>query len=438
MEAETYLDILLEYIKKQLDNVPVVKIALLSIVSICQENSNASVYFQDIGGLKLVRNLARSDAPNMLKEFALHALGALANSNVLCQQSLCTPELFDELMTFIVDEKTSVNSQTVSISVLLNLVSKNSAGQMLLRETGCIPVLQKLFRETLTKSEIDFFNASLKEKYFLWNAVCNTLAAAVNNPQNKENQTICSSILPHVQTLLEARIQAEIIHPLCLLIGLTVAGNTPVKEFFISMGGLDVLADIFTNLAEDSRQNMPSAKMAVSVTCVMGLCIAQNQQNLILLLKNNGLKLIIDSFSASHNEIVGIIVSVVLQNCTIWAEQFLDKLLAYVSNEVSEMENQGRALGHLKKTKETLTKEQFKREEDEEQGPKTESVVGDSLQKDSDQEKALPKQCSELGAQIYHPSANDELESQLESPGGVVTAPEDERRAQQPPKEEQH
>ncbi|XP_038595737.1 telomere repeats-binding bouquet formation protein 1-like isoform X3 [Tachyglossus aculeatus] len=409
MEAETYLDILLEYIKKQLDNVPVVKIALLSIVSICQENSNASVYFQDIGGLKLVRNLARSDAPNMLKEFALHALGALANSNVLCQQSLCTPELFDELMTFIVDEKTSVNSQTVSISVLLNLVSKNSAGQMLLRETGCIPVLQKLFRETLTKSEIDFFNASLKEKYFLWNAVCNTLAAAVNNPQNKENQTICSSILPHVQTLLEARIQAEIIHPLCLLIGLTVAGNTPVKEFFISMGGLDVLADIFTNLAEDSRQNMPSAKMAVSVTCVMGLCIAQNppgsiilakhqvvpkllnflflanlnsdektsvlvtlrrciescEQNLILLLKNNGLKLIIDSFSASHNEIVGIIVSVVLQNCTIWAEQFLDKLLAYVSNEVSEMENQGRALGHLKKTKETLTKEQFKREEDE-------------------------------------------------------------------------
>ncbi|XP_028913219.1 telomere repeats-binding bouquet formation protein 1-like [Ornithorhynchus anatinus] len=206
--ADINVGLLLECIKQQLDDIPVVKDALLLIVSICQEHSNASVYFQDIGGLKVVHKLVRSDVPSSLKEVALYTLGSLADSNVLCQQSLCTPELFDEMMTFIADENSGMNLQMQSVSVVLSLVSKNRTGQMLLREVGCIPILQKLFRETLTKSEIESSSGSFKEKRSLWYAVCKTLGAAVSNPRNVENQEICSSVLLHVQTLLEVPMNA--------------------------------------------------------------------------------------------------------------------------------------------------------------------------------------------------------------------------------------
>ncbi|XP_028913165.1 telomere repeats-binding bouquet formation protein 1-like [Ornithorhynchus anatinus] len=360
--AEADVEALMECVKQQPDNIPAVKSALLSIVSVCQENSNAGVYFHDIGGLKLVRDLARSEAPSKLKEVTLYTLGTLAISNVVCQQSLCTPELFEEMLMLIIDEQSSMDLQTVSVSVLLGLVSKNSSGQMLLRETGCIAVLQKLFRETFTNSEIDSSNESFKEKYPLWHALCNTLIAAVNNPKNEENQRICCSVLPHVHTLLEAHKTPELVGPICLLIGLIVDGNSPVQEFLISIGGLDVLTKVFTELVEDSRQNLSSAKMAVEVTSAMGNCIAQNSpgstvlakhqvvpkllnllflenldsqdrtsvlvtlghciqtcdQNLDLLLQNDGLKRIKDAFSESHNEIVSAIVSFVRISRDIW------------------------------------------------------------------------------------------------------------------------
>ncbi|XP_038596327.1 telomere repeats-binding bouquet formation protein 1-like [Tachyglossus aculeatus] len=362
--AETDVDALLKCIKQQLNNSLPVKNALLSIVSMCQENSNASVYFHDIGVLKMVRDLARLEVPSKFKEVTLYTLGTLANSNVVCQQSLCTPELFNEMLTLIVDKQSSMDLQTVSITVLLGLVTKNSTGQMLLRETGCIAVMQKLFRENFTKSEIDSSNESFKEKYPLWYAVCNTLSAAVNNPKNEENQKICCSILPHVQTLFEARMKPEIIHPICLFIGHLVHGNPSVQEFFISIDGLDVLTKVLTKLVGDSRRHLSSAKMAIAVTSAMGNCIAQNppgstvlakhhvvpkllnllflenldsqekasvlvtlghcvqtcDQNLYLLFQNYGIQRIQDSFSESHSEIVSTITSCVQIRRNMWEQ----------------------------------------------------------------------------------------------------------------------
>ncbi|XP_038596155.1 telomere repeats-binding bouquet formation protein 1-like isoform X2 [Tachyglossus aculeatus] len=352
----------------------------------------------------MVHDIARSEAPSMLKEVALYTMELLAKSNVLCEQSLRTHKLFDEMMLFIVDEKSSMRLQTRSVSLLLALVSKNSVGQMLLRETGCLSILQKFFRETLTKSEIDSSNESFEEKYLLWYRVCKTLGAAVNNPQNEENQKICCSTLSHVQTLLEGCVKPEIIHPLCLFIGLSVAGNPPVQKFFTYLGGLDVLADIFTKLVGDSHQNISNTKMAVTVTIAMEACIANNppgsivlgkhhivpklltllflenldseektlvlitlgcciescEESLCLLLQNNGLELIVDSLSESHSEIVSIVVSIVQHKCKIFADKLLIQLLAHVLQEISAMENEGQALGCLKKTKITPFKREYK------------------------------------------------------------------------------
>ncbi|XP_028913210.1 telomere repeats-binding bouquet formation protein 1-like [Ornithorhynchus anatinus] len=456
--ADINVGLLLDCIKQQLNNIPAVTNALLLITSICQEHSNTCVYFQDIGGLKLVHKLARSDVPSSLKEVALYMLGSLANSHVLCQQSLCTTELFDEMLTFMVDENSSTNLQSVSVSVLLSLVSKNGDGQRLLRETDCLSVLQKLFRETLTKSEIDSSNESFMEKYPLWNALCSTLGAAVNNPQNEENQKICCSILPHVQTLLEVSKKPEIVCPLCLLIGLTVAENPSVQKFFMSIGGLDILADVFIKLAGDACQNISSAKVAVTVTITMGVCIADNPPGSRILAKHQVVPklltlLLLDSLDPGEKNSVLFTLGHTIVSC---AEELFVQHLANASQEIPETEERGKALGSLKRNKNILPKKKCVREEDEEQGPKTDGVVEDALLKDSDQEEALPNQCSESGAQICHMPAKDELKSQLESPGEDAAsvfcgkheptgservfdhpAPEDETRVQQPPKEEQ-
>uniref|UniRef100_K7EC64 Telomere repeat binding bouquet formation protein 1 n=1 Tax=Ornithorhynchus anatinus TaxID=9258 RepID=K7EC64_ORNAN len=456
--ADINVGLLLDCIKQQLNNIPAVTNALLLITSICQEHSNTCVYFQDIGGLKLVHKLARSDVPSSLKEVALYMLGSLANSHVLCQQSLCTTELFDEMLTFMVDENSSTNLQSVSVSVLLSLVSKNGDGQRLLRETDCLSVLQKLFRETLTKSEIDSSNESFMEKYPLWNALCSTLGAAVNNPQNEENQKICCSILPHVQTLLEVSKKPEIVCPLCLLIGLTVAENPSVQKFFMSIGGLDILADVFIKLAGDACQNISSAKVAVTVTITMGVCIADNPPGSRILAKHHVVPklltlLLLEGLDSGEKNGVLLTLGHAIVSCV---KDLAVQLLANASQDILGLCERGEIFGHMKTIQNSLPKKTIKREEDEEQGPKTDDDTGDSVLKDSDQEDALPKRCSESSAQIYHPSANDELQSQLESLGGDPTsafsskhepvgservfdhpASEDENRVQQPPKEEQ-
>ncbi|XP_038596074.1 telomere repeats-binding bouquet formation protein 1-like isoform X2 [Tachyglossus aculeatus] len=403
--AEKDVDLLLEYIKRQLnsDNIDALRSVLFSIVSICEEN-------------------------------------------ILGNQNLCTPELFDNMAAIIAEEQSSLGLQIASVSLLQGLISNNSAGQTLLRERGCIPVLEKLFREALTKSGIDSLNEN-RQKRFLWYTVCDTLAAAVSSPK-----------------------------------------NALVQEFFISIDGLDVLSDVLTKLVADSRETISSAKMAVLVASVMsisinhnprggrilakhqvvpklltllyvesldddetasvlatiGRCIQTCDENLCLLFQNNGLQLIQDSFSASHNEMVNIIVAFVQLRRMLWVKELELRMPIYVLKRISKTIKQRTALGYLKKTEEPF------KGQDKEQGPEPDGVAG------SDQEKALPKQCSELSAQICHPLANDEFKSQLESPGGdpasTLSGEQEpiesesvfdhaalavENGAQQPPKEDQ-
>uniref|UniRef100_A0A6I8P4L6 Telomere repeat binding bouquet formation protein 1 n=1 Tax=Ornithorhynchus anatinus TaxID=9258 RepID=A0A6I8P4L6_ORNAN len=455
--AKIDMDILLKCIKEQVNNPPAVKSALLSIISICQQNSSACTYFEDIGGLKLVRDLATSCVHSMLKEVALHTLLSLANSSVPCQQSLCTPELFDKIIRFVGDKNYSMNLQIVSVYVLLALVSKNKTGQVLLRETGCIFILQKLFRSTIAKSEIDFSSESFKKKHHLWHVICHTLGAAVNNPQNALTQ-----------------------------------------EFFISIGGLDVLSDVLIKLTRESHQSISSAKLAVNVTNAINVCIADNspgsvvlarhhvvpklltlllleslnsgektsvmltlayctaacEENLHHLLQNNGLNFLIDSISDPCYEALGNIVFIVLYNCKIFAKKLLSHLVMYASEVSSKVEKIEKALDCLKKRRDSISKEQLKRKEEKEQGPETNSTDEDSLLKGNDREKDCQKQQYELGGWVHLPPASSLPGSQLESSGGNskwafsseyeeigsehvfgYSAPAVENKALQPPKE---
>uniref|UniRef100_F6PFS5 Telomere repeat binding bouquet formation protein 1 n=1 Tax=Monodelphis domestica TaxID=13616 RepID=F6PFS5_MONDO len=359
LEMKTDLNLLLECLKYQMDNPSSQKEALVTIYSVCQQNSDASIYFREIGGLMFVKNLAKSSIHSMVKEAALFTLGAIAECNVYCQQTLCTSEFFEDIIWFLSKYESNINLKRMSVYVMLVLVSNNRTGQTLVRETGCISILLQFFRTALSLSEMDLSNETINQSYQLWSSVCSALCACVNNPQNDVNQKICSSVFQHANKWLQSCIKPEIIRPICSFICLTIANNTHVQEYFISIGGLAVLSEVLIKLEQDSHGNLPSAKLAVVVTKTLDACIADNpavgvvlskyhivsklltlllhesldsgekfsiiltlghctescEENQLHLFQNNGLPLMIQVLTESQNEELNKAATFVLHNC---------------------------------------------------------------------------------------------------------------------------
>ncbi|XP_072823604.1 telomere repeats-binding bouquet formation protein 1 isoform X2 [Vicugna pacos] len=384
-EMKTDLNLLLECLKYQMDNAFSQKEALVTIHSICQQNSNAGVYFREIGGLIFVKNLAKSSEHSMVKEAALYTLGAVAEQNVYCQQTLCTSELFEDLTWFLSDNDSNTNLKRMSVYVILVLVSNNRIGQTLVRETGCISVLSHLFRTVLSKYELNLSDKNVFQNYQLWSSVCSTLCVCVNNPQNDENQMLCCSLFPHANDWLINCMQPEIIRPICSFIGLTLANNTYIQKYFISVGGLDVLSQVLVQLESDSHETLSSAKLAVVVTKTVDACIADNptfgavlskyhivskllalllhesldsgekfsiiltlghctedcEENQYDLFKNNGLPLMIQALTESQNEELNKAATFVLHNCKKITEKLSLSLGEYSfdENEVEQLKD---------------------------------------------------------------------------------------------------
>ncbi|OWK16302.1 hypothetical protein Celaphus_00004210 [Cervus elaphus hippelaphus] len=87
---------------------------------------------------------------------------------------------------------------------------------------------------------------------------------------------LCCSLFTHANDWLINCMKAEIIRPICSFIGLTLANNTYVQKYFISVGGLDVLSQVLVQLESDSHKTPFSAKLAVVVTKTVDACIADN------------------------------------------------------------------------------------------------------------------------------------------------------------------
>ncbi|XP_074142639.1 telomere repeats-binding bouquet formation protein 1 isoform X2 [Sminthopsis crassicaudata] len=385
-EMKTDLNLLLECLKYQMDNPSSQKEALVTIYSVCQQNSDASIYFREIGGLMFVKNLAKSSIHNLVKEAALFTLGAIAECNVYCQQTLCTSEFFEDIIWFLSKYESNINLKRMSVYVILVLVSNNRNGQTLVRETGCVGILLQFFRTALSMLEMDLSNETTFQSYQLWSSVCSALCACVNNPQNDVNQKICSSVFQHANKWLQRYIKLEIIRPLCSFICLTVANNIYVQEYFISIGGLAVLSEVLIKLEHDSHENVASAKLAVVVTKTLDACIADNpavgvvlakyhivsklltlllhegldsgekfsiiltlghcteacEENQLQLFKNNGLPLMIQVLTESQNEELNKAATFVLCNC----KKITEKLS--LNQEVSSDMNEAQQLKELK------------------------------------------------------------------------------------------
>ncbi|XP_010280048.1 PREDICTED: telomere repeats-binding bouquet formation protein 1 [Phaethon lepturus] len=402
-DMKTDLNLLLECLKYQMDCPVSQKEALITIYSICQQNSEASEYFREIGGLMFINDLAKSSVHCIVKEAALFTLGIIIESNVYCQQTLCTSALFEDLVLFLINKDSGVNLKRMSVYVILVLVSHNKTGQTYVRDTGCIGLLLQLFRTTLSTREMNLSDENTNQCYQLWSSVCSTLCACVNNPQNEDNQNICSSVFPYAKEWLESCTEPDIVRPICSFVGLTVANNSYVQKYFVSVGGLDTLAKVLIKLMHDSCMSHSSTKLAVVVTKTLDACIANDsamgviltkyhtvsellkllsddtldtgekisiiltighctevcEENQCELLQNNGLPLMIQVLTESQDEELNKAATFVLQNCKQMTEQLSlkinDNSLNVNSAEELDVQVRKRSLqDYWKKAKEIL------------------------------------------------------------------------------------
>ncbi|KAM3920311.1 telomere repeats-binding bouquet formation protein 1 [Leptodactylus fuscus] len=283
---KTDLNLLLECLKFQMGNPDSQKETLVAIRSICQDNSDACDYFRQIGGLIFLNNLSTSSTHSILKGASLYTLAVLAESNVYCQQTLCTSALFEDINTILSDEQSSINLKRMCVYVFLVLVSNNKTGQSLARESGCIDILLLLFSKTLT-CNIDLARGNTNPQYQLWSSVCSALCACVNNPQNEENQKLCSSAFPQASQWVEESLQHDVARPICSLIGLTVANSKFAQDYFASIGGLDILAKVLSHLVNGIQLKTVDSRLAIMVTKTLDACIAENAKSVHHLSKHN-------------------------------------------------------------------------------------------------------------------------------------------------------
>ncbi|XP_075694738.1 telomere repeats-binding bouquet formation protein 1 isoform X2 [Rhinoderma darwinii] len=285
-EMKTDLNLLLECLKFQMDNPDSQKETLVAVRAICQDNSDACDYFREIGGLIFLNNLSKSSTHSILKEASLYTLAVLAESNVYCQQTLCTSAVFEDVHAVLSDERSSINLKRMCVFIFIVLVSNNKTGQSLAKDTGCIDILLPLFSKMLTCHMV-LASGNTNPQYQLWSSVCSALCACVNNPQNKENQKLCSSAFPQAIEWLQEFLQHEIARPICSLIGLTVANSRFAQDYFTSIGGLDILSDVLSHLVNGLQVKSLDFRLAIVVTKTLDSCIAENSKSVHQVSKHN-------------------------------------------------------------------------------------------------------------------------------------------------------
>ncbi|XP_067905962.1 telomere repeats-binding bouquet formation protein 1 [Heterodontus francisci] len=232
-------------------------------------------------GLKTDLNLLleclkyQMDSPVTQKQ-ALITIQSICQQNIYCQQSLCTAELLSDVALSLAQKDASLILKRMNVYVMLVLVSHNKIGQTLARTTGCIDVLLNLFRTSFPMLDKQSIHENIGQCYELWSSIGSTLCACVNNPQNEENQRLCIAAFPFAKDCLQKCIRQEVIRPISAFIGLTVANNSYVQDYFCKVGGLDALAQALVRLVDESIRHHSSTELAVAVTKTLDSCISEN------------------------------------------------------------------------------------------------------------------------------------------------------------------
>uniref|UniRef100_W5MCF9 Telomere repeat binding bouquet formation protein 1 n=1 Tax=Lepisosteus oculatus TaxID=7918 RepID=W5MCF9_LEPOC len=272
---KTDINLLIECLKYQMDDPHSQKQVLVTIHSICQQNGGIVDYVREIGGVMFVYKLFKSVQNSEVKEAALFALGGFAEKNVFCQQELCNSEFLAELAQSL-SQDSSLNLRRVAVYMISVLVSNNKSGQSLVKTTGCIDILLNLFRTCFPISEKNIKQATISQYFCLWTSVSSALCSCVNNPQNEENQQICTVAFPVSNEWLQKHTRRDILQPICSFIGLTVANNSCAQRCFATSGGLVTLVQALVQQASQSNRSPSACDLAIMMTKTLCACIADN------------------------------------------------------------------------------------------------------------------------------------------------------------------
>ncbi|XP_075875240.1 telomere repeats-binding bouquet formation protein 1 [Nelusetta ayraudi] len=276
----TDLSLLLDCLKFQMRRPDMQKQALLAIHSICENSEDAVDILKEMGGVAFVFNLSKPGVVHSdVRMTALFTLGALAEANVYCKDSLCRKETFVQLFALLTKDTAPLTEKRVSIYLLSVLVANNKSGQTLAQISGCLDVLFDLFRTSFPLStEAAMGKSNTTQVYQLWASVSSALCGCVNNPQNEELQRVCVAVFPMIKIWLQdiSMPRTEIFQPICSFLAMTVANNTCVQESFSASGGLDTLCLALVHLASAADTSLLSCQLCVTIAKTLSACVVDN------------------------------------------------------------------------------------------------------------------------------------------------------------------
>ncbi|GAB0195527.1 telomere repeats-binding bouquet formation protein 1 [Grus japonensis] len=147
-DVKTDLNLLLECLKYQMDCPVSQKEALITIYSICQQNSEASEYFREIGGLMFINDLAKSSVHCIVKEAALFALGIIMESNAAMGVVLTKYHTVSELLKLLSNDTLDTGEKISIILTIGHCTEVCEENQCELLQNNGLPLMIQVLTES--------------------------------------------------------------------------------------------------------------------------------------------------------------------------------------------------------------------------------------------------------------------------------------------------
>ncbi|KAH9510132.1 hypothetical protein Btru_043530 [Bulinus truncatus] len=218
-ELQTDILTLLENVKCQSSNSPVLKQALCALATICNTGSNAQDYFRTVGGVEILKDMLLNGDYS----------GPVISTTFFC---------------------------------LACAVNRNGKGQWLAYDTECLTDLINIMKNLLAVkcNEDD-----------QWATIARAIEVCVNNPQNVTNQQVCCSLVPHMLKFITTNPDHMSMHHVLSLFCLVIANNALNQERIYQCGGVSILVNLLKwqrNTDQPQRDNMVTNTVAALDACI--------------------------------------------------------------------------------------------------------------------------------------------------------------------------
>ncbi|XP_025088216.1 telomere repeats-binding bouquet formation protein 1-like isoform X2 [Pomacea canaliculata] len=308
-ETETDIEVLLECLKCQRNDAIGLKRTLSTLLSILGSDENTQEYFRESGGLHDVQNLFSQSISTEVQQAAMLCLACAVENNVFSQNALVNAETFSYLHQCLSEKHSRQYIQTASY-FLMCLVTNNSVGQNLARESSCLSDALLLFRQC---SEVNrMTHDSYEEVLLLWTSLTAALNGCVNNPQNA-NQRLCSTILPLCFKIIAEENHHELCGPLLLFVGLTVSGNKLNQDRVRQSGGLDTMLNHLQKSLNRLDLGWRDEQHVLLISNALSSSMTDNERNIHFFLEHGGLHVLfslLESLDMACDGVLGVVIAI--------------------------------------------------------------------------------------------------------------------------------